>query len=250
MKHALDPARMAALIVMHDAAVAASLFFHSIKMDVDYSLENSVLTLLLRNGFYCGAFNGFLVFGAVTNRKFSRLKSFVFQRKEYYLFFITFLQVAKAINGQSDINKQIFLKKSNLEYQWQILSREENAEKISLAIIIEEKKTFEIEFTLSEMNEFILTIARLISLTLNLKLDENKLLDLASMQDMKVIESFKNEEKCKAFIVNHFQENTNYDIKAYCILLMHYRDIILLLHKLKSIICVEEEDEFFRLISD
>lgn len=218
----------------------------------DLTLKTAILTLLLRNGSFCAAFNGFIGFGQVINKQFMPSKCFVIERKEYYLFFITFLQIAKAINGQSDVKKNAFLKKKNLTYFWEVRDNEVSEEElvIVLSIVVQEEVIFSIEFNLSEVNEFTLTIRRLIIPSLNVKPDESIILEMALQESIEQIESFKNETNCKEFLQKKLTEDKNDSFNALCILIMHYRDIIMLLHKLNSLICFEEEEEVFQLISN
>jgi len=212
------------------------------KMEV----ENAIVTLLTESGLFCSAFDGVIVFGEIERRAYPSNKYFLFYKREYYLFFVFIFQIAKVVSGQSTNTQSTILEKDNRKYSWTIL---QHANEDECKILLQSETgtvVYKTQFNLSEMKHFALTITRLIVPSLNLTFAQSEMMEIASDSTVKTIESFKNLTHRKDFIRKVFK-STDQSIESYSVLLLHYRDIIMLLHKLKSI-ASSDEDELNKIL--
>lgn len=205
-------------------------------------LVKSKVTLLTECGLFCSAFDGFIVFGEVQNNAFIENKFFLFYKREYYLFFVFLFQIAKVVSGNSSDTQSIIVEKDNRKYLWLII-QDNNEETCQIVLQSEAgNHTFKTVFNLSEIQHFTLTITRLILPSLNLTFAQSEILEMASESSVKTIERLKNLVDRKAFLNKLNVSHTDNSIESYSILLLHYRDLIMLIHKLKTISSSDEEE--------
>lgn len=214
-------------------------------MELNLNLSDAILTLALKNGTFCSAFSGFIVFGSISKNCFKNSEYFLFERKFYYLFFTTLLNIAKAISGQLNDKTGTICAKDHVTYIWTL----KDDDSINFCLQKEQVVTYSINFTLTDINDFTMVIQKLIAPSLHLKFQEALLLELSSKCTITEIEAFKSKDNCKSFITKHFDVN-ECTLECYCVLIIHYRDIIMLLHKLYSLTCIEENESYLNLIKN
>lgn len=209
------------------------------------NISDSILTLTLKNGCFCSAYSAFIVFGPISKHFYENHKCLVFERRIYHLFFTTLLQIAKALSGQSDNKTAQIVQKNSISYWWSL----EDNDLINFCIKQENVTLCKFSFTLSEINDFTIAVHKLILPSMHLKYCEAQLLIMCSNCTANDIKGFSSKDNCKNFILKHLKVD-EWQLEIYCVLMTYNRDIIMLLHKLNSLISPIEEEIFFALIAN
>jgi len=210
-----------------------------------FYLKSAKVTLLCNNEVYCCVFPPKIVIGNVENDCFVN-EYFIFNKEDYFDLYKGITDTIKFIAEEYPTNKGIILEKDNLMYFWTVKVNESTKEQI---IILGIERScdiiYKICFNQRSFNDFINILSHLILPSLN----SNCLYILHSAIvkcDLKQLIGFKNAENCRQFLVEIDEKDENLIIS-----LMYYREILIIVSKLKSLYNSQyEECNIQRLLDD
>lgn len=209
---------------------------------MEASVKSAKVTLVTNSNLLCCAFLSAIVIGNLDNFQFVHSKTFIFFKQDFFLLFESFKKIIKSIAEESNEVKGVVLERGTDLYYWSVKRQNEQ-----VTVFLSIERNFEtvltIAFDNANFNDFINVISKLILPSVCTNSLTEYILHLATMRDLKDIISFKEPESCKLFL-SEIKQSEEHLITA----LMYYRDILILVHQMKSLINEEMEDSKIRTI--
>ena len=210
--------------------------------------SDSCLNLSLRQkDHFISAFPGKIVFGKCNPLGYKKKEYFEFKIFDLYKLYLAIFDIIKYFSGDSILEKQLILSNQGFHYFFYVkMLTNENSEDFqvaSFAIEHNNEIVFEVSFLDIEFNTFLYTLEKIIPLSMCLSAIENALFKKASKESAKIIHGFREDLNCTQFVKNFFNNNQDeiqdMEIKSIDCLstfLNYYCEIILIFHKLQSVI--------------
>jgi len=193
---------------------------------------NITLTLLKKNFIIC-SYPGKIVFGEVTKQTFVNKKSFVIHRRDFTEFYLGIVNLVSSFSSDSDLpeTKGIFFATEDYTYYWS-----QNFDCIFFGIEINSENIFRTCFTLEEFYNLLHYFEQLILSCLLLGETEVDLFKKICNLSLKEILDLTNNENNETNFLQH-QELSKVKIphSIITILLKNNIDIIVIIHKLKTL---------------
>jgi len=195
------------------------------------SLEDSCLTLLCDNNLFCSAFPSCIIIGNIKNNKYIVNQFFMFYKSEFSVLYLAIVDIINAISEKSKKQKLI-LERDHLTYSFLVTLIDS---KFQIALIVESNgnETFRAIFDLETWNDFINVLSELVPSTLCLDSKLSNVFEMATKSSLNDIIAFKDINNCANFLKDIKFDNFNSYETAKC--LKYYREIIIIVHKLKSL---------------
>ena len=211
--------------------------------------SESCLNLSLRQkDHFISAFPGKIVFGKCTPNGYINKHYFEFELFELYKLYLAIFEIVKTFSDDTIIEKNLVLSKSDCDYflSVKILVNENSSETNQVASFVIEHdshKIHELEFLDVDLNTFLYTLEKIVPLSMCLSSLESLFFKTAAKESVKVIHGFQEDVNCKKcvqlFLNKNKEEIAEMELKSVESLitfLSYYCEIILIFHKLQSLI--------------
>ena len=211
------------------------------------SLSNSCKTINLKTSdIFISSFPGKIVFGNISQQKYSKFNYFEFLTFELYYLYISLVAIIKAVISEENESDDVFTEKlilkvnEDLNYLWSVVT--ETKERKCIELILQHRslnKTYKITFNLDQLNDFISALSEIIVPTLCLKSVERQFLEFIC--DIDILNIVNLDRKNGILLLCDFKNkfNINIDsIEEFNILdtIIYYKELIIILKKIKSLI--------------
>ena len=205
-------------------------------------LQSSCLTIALKKDFcFISSFPGFLTFGFVTKNHYKRNKFFQFSHFELSKLYSAILKMIHFMADNTDnIEKSEVLTKQidNCNVRYLIVGVSNAKEKIVKFCLEANLESFDLPLTYFELNDFLNTLTDIIIGCLCLTSIEKEMIQNIIVQPLEDLITFQNFLHAKKYLT------TMYDGKSVCLssienmstILVHYHFIVIIVHKLKSLV--------------
>lgn len=197
-----------------------------------YSIKEAEVSLLSNCGIWCSAYPGKIIFGEIENDIFCSNKIFCLEKCYYTQFYFGLVKIVECIAESKTNVKEIILTKDleSLIYYFQI-------NEISQIFALGIEKAFETQYkfvlNLELFNDFIFIIQKLILPSLCLSSEVQIVINAASSLPICDIENLSNRKNCSNFLLQN--EVDPCKINIYLIYIEYYMEIIIMIHKLKTL---------------
>ena len=221
----------------------------------NFCLQKSNLTLSLKKDFiFISSYSGFFIFGSIVNNHYQKNKFFHFSHfdlpKLYnsILKFIHFIADNKESLDRTDIlTKEI----EGCSVSYFILGNIESNKKIVKFCLECNSEVFELSFTVFQLNDFLNTLNDIILNCLCLQSVEKNMILLATLEPLEKIVTFRKYEDAKKFLSIQYENVVCVaKIDNLTPILVHYNYIVIILHKLKSLVNKDIIENLYENIID
>ena len=214
------------------------------------SFSNSIQTLALSKApNFMSSFPGRIIFGEATCKGFVLNKFFIFSLLSIAKLFSSIVEITKFLTSINERNsiKSIF-DDENVSYIWVgrtiMENGTKNLEKVIIFVIEKNgERTFELNFSVPELDNFYCALTRSILMILCLKDVQYDLMYSASLLTVDNIVLFKTDRKrAKEFITKSFSsllDSQELNVSNCIELLQYYNDILIITHKLSKL-CIDD----------
>ena len=219
---------------------------------MENKFSDSCLNLSLRQkDHFISAFPGKIVFGKCTPTGYINKHYFEFQIFELYKLYLAIIDIIKNFSDDSTFEKHLILSKCNYNYFFSVEILNNNASEsfqvANFGIEYNSEIIHEVTFLDNEFNTFLYTLEKIVPLSMCLSSIESFLFKTASKESAKVIYGFQEDENCMKFVKTFLSKNkediNHMEMKSIdCLVtfLNYYSEIILIFHKLQSLINISD----------
>jgi hypothetical protein len=208
------------------------------------TFDKSIQTLALyQQSVFLSVFSSYIVFGEAISTGFKKDCFFKLNFFDLFKLYAEIVKITVFFGSEKEKDHGIFFIDNSINYCWYGDTKKKNdsIEKIvSFVLNKNEQKTYELIFTIPEINNFYDVLSRSIIPTLCLKDNEQLLLIEASTLSSEAIINLKT-DYCQLnsfidqFCKKHFNQKVR--ISTFRELLIYYNDVILLVNKLSLLKC-------------
>ena len=225
--------------------------------EIEYKLNLSCETFaLLKPQYFISSFPSYIVFGKpFTNRKYEEKQSFQIHFSEAYKILVNLLYIGSFLSSDIEFTKGSILERGNVNYLWCGNINEQSEKVVTFSIETNEIKTFEVTFSVPELNNFIYLFNRCLLSCLCLKdLEEEFILYIIQNSCCQRILLSKTDKNIASELVNQFVTISNLTLPSNTStlreILRYYNDLILILKQLEAIHVPEESQSALILVDN
>ena len=217
-----------------------------------FCLQTSCLNLALKKDFcFISSFPGFVIFGFVTRNHYEKNKFFQFSHFELSKLYTAILKMIHFMADSTDsIEKSEVLTKQidNCNVRYLIAGLQNADQKIVKFCLEVNSESFEMPLTYFELNDFLNSLTDVIIACLCLTSIEKEMIEnIIILQPLENLITFQNLVDAKSYLTTTYSKTTCVaTIENMSTVLVHYNFIIIILHKLKSLV---NRDIFFQNIN-
>ncbi len=193
---------------------------------------------------FMSSFPGRIIFGEGNSVGFISRKFFIFDLSTLNVLYYSIVEITKflASEKERDVIKNI-LSKDNVSYFWigrtiTDISNESLDKIVTFVIEFEGERSFELKFSIPQLDNFYCALKRSILMILCLKDAQYDLMFNVTLLPIENIELFKKDrEKAKKFVNTYINipEMSNLTISNCIELLQYYNDILIIVHKITKL---------------
>ena len=216
--------------------------------------SDSCLNLSLRQrDHFISAFPGKIVFGKCTPTGYINKNYFEFKLFELYKLYLAIFEIVKTFSDNSIVEKNLILSKAQYKYfvcvkKLMTMNSTETFQVASFVIEHNSEKVHELEFLDIDFNTFLYTLQKILPLSMCLSSFESFLFRIVAKESTKVIYGFQEEANCKTFVKSFLNKNKDEidemelkSVESIITFLTYYCEIILIAHKIQTLIDNSEE---------
>ena len=215
-------------------------------------LQTSCLNLALKKDFcFMSSFPGFVIFGYVSKNHYEKNKYFQFSHFELSKLYLAILKMIHfmADNTESIEKSEVLTKEiDNCNIKYSIAGSSYGIGKIVKFCLEVHSESFELSLTYFELNDFLNSITDIIIACLCLTSIEKEMIENIIVQPLDDLITYINIAHAKKYITTIYEKTTCIStIHNMSRVLVHYNCIVIILHKLKTLvnqdICVENVNQ-------
>jgi hypothetical protein len=207
-------------------------------MEDTYLFSKSCINLSLqKSDYFLSAFPAKLIFGQCSAYGYIKSKYFEFELFQLYSLYIALFDIVNSFAKNILLEPQVILTKNEEIYfvATKIYLINFQEEKVAVFGVEKNSETnFDVYFTQKELNVFILTLSKILPCTLCLNSEQLELFLKASEETVTQIDSFQDFINCQKF-AKKSSKIQDFSIYNFAIMINHYREIILIYKKIKSL---------------
>ncbi len=203
------------------------------------TFNNSIQTLaLFKQSVFLSAFTSYIIFGEAFSSGYKKDSYFKLNFFDLFKFYCEIVKITLFLGTEKETEQGIFFSENNISYHWigQTIKKSDSLEKVvSFVQQKNDKKIYELNFTVPELNNFYDVLSRSIIPTLCLKDKEQLFLIEASGLSSENIIKLKTDNVQLNIFLNEFCKKhykKKIPMSTFRELFIYYNDIILLVNKL------------------
>jgi hypothetical protein len=206
-------------------------------------IKNSSETYaLLHDSLFMSAFNGFIVFGLLTNDEYKEGQFFKFNFHDVYKLYVNILYISSYLASDLDSSQGIIDQFDSSVYFWKGITVTKNNEvrkAIKFGIETNSNVTFDICLSAEEYNNFLLRLQRCLLACICLKDDKEEFISAILQESTEtIVEAKLKYQSAKTLTQNYFNKNPKFQFEkkaGYIEILSYYNDLILILKQLSGL---------------
>ena len=221
----------------------------------NFCLENSNLTLALKkDSIFISSFPGFLIFVTIVKNHYKKNKFFQFSHFDLPKLYSSILNFIHFFaDNRENLQKTNILTKqiedSHIDYF--ICGQIYADEKVVIFRLEANLDAFELCFKVNELNDFLNTLHSIIISCLCLQPLQNNMIKNAILQPLEIIVNFGKSENAKNFLLMYYKDTLCASIiDNLSTTLVHYNYVVIILHKLKSLVNQDLLDDALKALID
>lgn len=199
------------------------------------NINEAIITLLCDNNLFCSSYPSKILVGHLKSCKFVTQETFVFFKSDFTTLYHSILEIVSSIPFKTR-NKSIILRRDDLIYYYDVTFFDD-VPRVALFIEFQNNLQLKTVFELESWNDFLNVISELLlpTLCLNEKLYEiiNCVLEQESIET--VLQFGETSECLKYLKSSKYPKVPSTDLVTFSKCLKYYREIIIILIKLKSL---------------
>ena len=224
--------------------------------EMDNKFSQSCLNLVLRNSeHFISAYPGKIVFGKTSPFGYKNFEYFEFQVFELYHLYLAIFDIIDNFAKSLTCDYKLLLAKNDINYAFSVKKLTNFTEEYQVAHFIIEKESnivFELSFSITDFDSFLYCLVKVIPSSLCLNNIEYCLFQKAAQEKLKTIHDFQEETKCYSFIERFLKEREdtqNQSVTNLVTFLSYYCEIIVIFHKIESLVTKKPFDNLASIIS-
>jgi len=169
-----------------------------------------------------------IVFGRIQNKKFTLKHSIIFDLSNIKVIYTSIMKIITNFAKDQLDSPEVSLLAEYDSYKYMV--KMSSSETVNFEITIGSVLQSAFSFDYTQFNEFLFILSEIFLSCLSLKEDHTKFLSFLSNQDFKTIFDLQESSKADSFLEKH----KVLDACNYKLLILHYIDVIIIVHKFKS----------------
>ena len=225
--------------------------------EIHNKFSESCLNLVLRNSeYFISAYPGKIVFGKTNPVGYKNFEYFEFRVFELHHLYLAIFDIIENFAKSLAFDYQLLLAKSEINYAFSVKTITDFSEEYQVAHFIIEKESnivFNLSFSITEFDSFLYSLVKVIPSSLCLNTIEYSLFQKATQEKLKTIHDFQEESNClnfvERFLTDREDNNQNKSVTNLVAFLSYYCEIILIFHKIQSLVTNKSFDNLASIIS-